>query len=175
MIYFAHLKCSILIAAKNLSNNCCTEIRVTPYTYVQFISSLTLGFRGYLTDVSEQSAVVIVMSSGTFPQLVELTCYPCLYAWPLWAECAVNLNESTNKNSDCRVCIGYYRDLITLRYRPSPPPQFNCNHCPATYNFFFTCSPGARSKSMACRTDLFEELSLPASAIKINLSNYVCT
>lgn len=37
-----------------------------------------------------------------------------IYTWPLSAECAVDLEQSTNR--ECNVCIGYNKALVTIRY-----------------------------------------------------------
>jgi hypothetical protein len=42
----------------------------------------------------------------------------------------VDLVESTDRDEDCRVCMGYSRAIVTMHH--TPPPHCSYNHCPAT-------------------------------------------
>jgi hypothetical protein len=47
------------------------------------------------------------------------------------------------------MCVGYGRDIITLRHPPSVP-QYSCNHSPATSYHAASLRPEARSNSTPC-------------------------
>jgi hypothetical protein len=62
------------------------------------------------------------------------------YTWPLSAECAMDLVDSTNQREDlCRVL--YNTALVIMRQLPYLK-QCSCNHCPVMF-----CHTSAQPRS----------------------------